>query len=344
MIKLRERFKRERGITMDRLLTGLQPSGALTIGNYCGGISQIVNYQDKYETFLFVPDMHAITVPQDPEALHRNIINAIAMYIACGVDPDLPNMHIYIQSENLYHANLSWIFECHTPHGDLTRMHQFKAKSAKNEAFTEGLVTYPDLMAADILLYDAKYVPTGIDQKQHVELARNLADRFNNRYGELFVVPEPLIPVIGAKIRDLQNPEQKMSKSTDNPKASVFLSDDEKVIRKKIMSAVTDSDGKIAFDEENKPGVSNLLTIYSAFSGCTIEDSVAKFEGGGYGDLKKAVAEVLVEKLTAFQDKYNKILASGTIDEILDRGRDYSIEIARAKYEQVRRAVGFGRI
>ncbi|MBO4604448.1 MAG: tryptophan--tRNA ligase, partial [Clostridiales bacterium] len=150
--------------------------------------------------------------------------------------------------------------------------------------------------------------------------------------------------VIGAKIRDLQNPEQKMSKSTDNPKASVFLSDDEKVIRKKIMSAVTDSDGKIAFDEENKPGVSNLLTIYSAFSGCTIEDSVAKFEGGGYGDLKKAVAEVLVEKLTAFQDKYNKILASGTIDEILDRGRDYSIEIARAKYEQVRRAVGFGRI
>ena len=329
---------------MDRLLTGLQPSGALTIGNYCGGISQIVNYQDKYETFLFIPDMHAITVPQDPDALHRNIINAIAMYIACGVNPDLPNMHIYIQSENLYHANLSWILECHTPHGDLTRMHQFKAKSAKNEAFTEGLVTYPDLMAADILLYDAKYVPTGIDQKQHVELARNLAERFNNRYGEMFVIPEPLIPVIGAKIRDLQNPEQKMSKSTDNPKASVFLSDDEKTIRKKIMSAVTDSDGKIFFDEENKPGVSNLLTIYSAFTGSTIEDSVAKFEGGGYGDLKKAVAEVLVERLGEFQEKYNEILASGRINDILDEGRDYSNKIAAEKYEIVRKAVGFGRI
>ncbi len=329
---------------MDRLLTGLQPSGSLTIGNYAGGISQIVNYQKDYDTFLFVPDMHAITVTQDPDALHRNIINAIAMYIACGVDPNLPNMHIYIQSENLYHANLSWIFECHTPHGDLTRMHQFKAKSALHEAFTEGLVTYPDLMAADILLYDPKYVPTGIDQKQHVELARNLAIRFNNRYGELFKIPEPLIPTIGAKIRDLQTPTQKMSKSTDNPKASVFLSDPEKTIRKKIMSAVTDSDGIIRFDEDEKPGVSNLLTIYSVFSGCTIEDAVAKFEGGGYGDLKKGVAEAVVSKVIPFQDKYNEVLNSGIIDDILNSGRDYSIEIAREKYELVRKAVGFGRV
>ena len=329
---------------MYRLLTGLQPSGSLTIGNYAGGISQIVNYQKDYDTFLFVPDMHAITVTQDPDALHRNIINAIAMYIACGVDPNLPNMHIYIQSENLYHANLSWIFECHTPHGDLTRMHQFKAKSALHEAFTEGLVTYPDLMAADILLYDPKYVPTGIDQKQHVELARNLAIRFNNRYGELFKIPEPLIPTIGAKIRDLQTPTQKMSKSTDNPKASVFLSDPEKTIRKKIMSAVTDSDGIIRFDEDEKPGVSNLLTIYSVFSGCTIEDAVAKFEGGGYGDLKKGVAEAVVSKVIPFQDKYNEVLNSGIIDDILNSGRDYSIEIAREKYELVRKAVGFGRV
>ena len=312
---------------MDRLLTGLQPSGALTIGNYAGGISQIVNYQKDYETFLFVPD-----------------INAIAMYIACGVDPDLENMHIYIQSENLYHANLSWIFECHTPHGDLTRMHQFKAKSALHETFTEGLVTYPDLMAADILLYDPKYVPTGIDQKQHVELARNIAIRFNNRYGELFRVPEPMIPTIGAKIRDLQNPEQKMSKSTANPKASVFLSDTEKQIRKKIMSAVTDSDGVIKFDEENKPGVSNLLTIYSVFSGCSIEDAVAKFEGGGYGDLKKGVADVVVEKLMPVQENYEKVISSGRIDEILDAGREFSNKIAEEKYERVRKAVGFGRI
>ena len=329
---------------MDRLLTGLQPSGSLTIGNYAGGISQVVNYQKDYETLLFVPDMHAITVPQDPEALHRNIINAIAMYIACGVDPNLPNMHIYIQSENLYHANLSWIFECHTPHGDLTRMHQFKAKSALHEAFTEGLVTYPDLMAADILLYDPKYVPTGIDQKQHVELARNLAIRFNNRYGELFKIPEPLIPTIGAKIRDLQTPAQKMSKSTDNPKASVFLSDPEKTIRKKIMSAVTDSDGIIRFDEDEKPGVSNLLTIYSVFTGCAIEDAVAKFEGGGYGDLKKAVADAVVEKVVPFQDKYNEVISSGIINDILDAGCDYTNEIAKEKYELVRKAVGFGRV
>ena len=294
---------------MDRLLTGLQPSGSLTIGNYAGGISQIVNYQKDYETFLFVPDMHAITVPQDPDALHRNIINAIAMYIACGVDPNLPNMHIYIQSENLYHANLSWIFECHTPHGDLTRMHQFKAKSALHETFTEGLVTYPDLMAADILLYDPKYVPTGIDQKQHV-----------------------------------QTPTQKMSKSTDNPKASVFLSDPEKTIRKKIMSAVTDSDGIIKFDEDEKPGVSNLLTIYSVFTGCAIEDAVAKFEGGGYGDLKKAVADAVVEKVVPFQDKYNEVINSGIINDILDAGRDYTNEIAKEKYELVRKAVGFGRV
>ena len=223
-------------------------------------------------------------------------------------------------------------------------MHQFKAKSALHEAFTEGLVTYPDLMAADILLYDPKYVPTGIDQKQHVELARNLAIRFNNRYGELFRIPEPLIPTVGAKIRDLQNPNQKMSKSTDNPKASVFLSDPEKTIRKKIMSAVTDSDGIIKFDEDEKPGVSNLLTIYSVFTGCSIEDAVAKFEGGGYGDLKKAVADAVVEKVVPFQDKYNEVISSGIINDILDAGRDYTNEIAKEKYELVRKAVGFGRV
>ena len=298
---------------MDRLLTGLQPSGSLTIGNYCGGISQVANYQKKYETFLFVPDMHAITVPQDPDALHKNIINAVAMYIACGVDPNLPDMHIYIQSENLYHANLSWILECHTPHGDLTRMHQFKMKSAKNEAFTEGLVTYPDLMAADILLYDAKYVPTGIDQKQHVELARNLAERFNNRYGEMFVIPEPLIPTVGAKIRDLQNPEAKMSKSTDNPKSAIFLADDEKVIRKKIMSAVTDSDGKVAYDEENKPGVSNLMNIYSTVTGKSFEEIEAEFEGKGYGVFKPAVGEAVIETLRPIREEASRIMKDKAI-------------------------------
>lgn len=330
---------------MDRLLTGLQPSGSLTIGNFSGGIKQVIDYQKNYETLLFVPDMHATTVPQDPEALHKNIKSAVGLYLAAGVDPDLGNMHIYIQSENLYHANLSWLLECHSYFGELSRMHQFKEKSKQHENFTCGLFTYPVLMAADILLYDAKYVPTGIDQKQHVELARNLAIRFNNRYGkEYFVTPEPLIPTIGAKIRDLQDPTKKMSKSCQNPKSSVFLLDSEKDIRKKIMSAQTDSEACIRFDEEAKPGVSNLLTIYSVFSGMAIEDIVKKFDGGGYGDLKKSLAEILVEKLTVIQDKYNSIMSSGIIDDVLDRGRDFTNAIAKEKYEAVRKVVGYGRI
>ncbi len=332
-------------LKLDRLLTGLQPSGSLTIGNYSGGIKQVIDYQTRYETLLFVPDMHATTVPQDPDALHRNIKSAVGLYLASGVDASLDNMHIYIQSENLYHANLSWILECHSYYGELSRMHQFKEKSKQHENFTSGLFTYPVLMAADILLYDAKYVPTGIDQKQHVELARNLAIRFNNRYGqEYFVTPEPLIPTVGAKIRDLQDPTKKMSKSTSNPKASIFLLDSEKDIRKKIMSAQTDSEACIRFDEENKPGVSNLLSIYSVFTGVEIEDVVKRFEGGGYGDLKKALAEVLVERLTVIQDKYNSIMSSGAIDDALDAGRDYTNEIAREKYETIRKVVGYGRL
>lgn len=330
---------------MDRLLTGLQPSGSLTIGNFSGGIRQVLNYQDKYETFLFVPDMHATTVTQDPDELHRNIMSAVGVYLAAGVDVTRPNMHVYIQSENLYHANLSWIFECHSYFGELSRMHQFKEKSKLHENFTCGLYTYPVLMAADILLYDAKYVPTGIDQKQHVELARNIATRFNHRYGkEYFTMPTPLIPTVGAKIRDLQDPTKKMSKSCTNPKSSIFLLDNEKDIRKKIMSAQTDSEACIRFDEENKPGVSNLLSIYSVFSGESVEDIVARFEGGGYGDLKKSLAELLVEKLTVIQDNYNRIMSSGIINDALDCGRDYTEKIAREKYEIIRKAVGYGRI
>ncbi len=330
---------------MDRLLTGLQPSGSLTIGNFSGGIKQVIDYQDAYETFLFVPDMHATTVTQDPDALHRNIMSAVGVYLACGVDVTRPNMHLYIQSENLYHANLSWILECHSYFGEMSRMHQFKEKSKLHENFTCGLYTYPILMAADILLYDAKLVPTGIDQKQHVELARNLAERFNHRYGdEYFVMPTPVSPKVGAKIRDLQDPTKKMSKSSANPKASIFLLDNERDIRKKIMSAQTDSEACIRFDEEAKPGVSNLLTIYSVFSGMTIDEIVAKFDGGGYGDLKKSLADVLCERLTVIQDKYNSIMASGVIDEALDAGRDYTNEIARQKYEIIRKVVGYGRI
>ena len=330
---------------MDRLLTGLQPSGSLTIGNFSGGIRQVIDYQSQYETFLFVPDMHATTVTQDPDALHRNIMSAVGVYLAAGVDVNRSNMHLYIQSENLYHANLSWIFECHSYFGELSRMHQFKEKSKLHENFTCGLYTYPILMAADILLYDAKYVPTGIDQKQHVELARNIATRFNNRYGkEYFTMPTPLIPSVGAKIRDLQDPTKKMSKSCVNPKSSIFLLDNEKDIRKKIMSAQTDSEACIRFDEENKPGVSNLLSIYSVFSGMAIEDIVNRFDGAGYGDLKKSLAEILVERLTDIQDKYNRIMASGEINDALDAGRDYTNAIAKEKYDLIRKVVGYGRI
>ncbi|MBQ7761579.1 MAG: tryptophan--tRNA ligase [Clostridia bacterium] len=330
---------------MERLLTGLQPSGSLTIGNFSGGIRQVINYQKNYETFLFVPDMHATTVPQDPDELHRNIKSAVALYIACGVDVNLDNMHLYIQSENLYHANLSWILECMTPFGELTRMHQFKEKTKNKEGFSAALATYPVLMASDILLYDAKYVPTGIDQKQHVELARNLAERFNERYkGDYFLVPEPVIPQIGAKIRDLKDPTKKMSKSAENTKGTIFLLDSEKDIRKKIMGATTDSDGIIKFDEENKPGLSNLLTIYSVFSGLSVDEVVEKFAGCGYGELKKSLADLLCEKLTAIQEKYKEIMESDIIDKALDRGREYTEKIAKEKYELIRKTVGYGRI
>lgn len=330
---------------MERLLTGLQPSGSLTIGNYVGSIKQVIKYQEEFETFLFVPDMHAITVQQDPVSLQKKIKEVVGLYLACGVDSSLDNMHIYVQSENLYHANLSWILECHSYYGELSRMHQFKMKSRNKESFTMGLMTYPLLMAADIILYDAKYVPTGIDQKQHVELARNLVERFNSRYdGMYFVTPEPMIPTIGAKIRDLVNPENKMSKSTNNPKASVFLLDSEKDIRKKIMGAKTDSDGRIKFDEESKPGVSNLLTIYCAFGDISMEDTLKHFDGALYGDLKRAVADLLVERLQIIQEQYVKITQSGLVDEALDAGRDYTVKLAAEKYNYIRKIVGFGRV
>ena len=337
-IKVRVKVKMKK-----RLLTGLQPSGELTIGNYIGSIRQVINYAKDYDTFLFVPDMHSITVPQDPETLHRRVREIVGMYLACGVSG--VDNHIYIQSEIPEHANLSWILECTAYMGELSRMTQFKAKTEnkKEKEIRCGLFTYPVLMAADILLYNAHVVPTGVDQKQHVELARNLAQRFNAKFGETFVVPAPRIPTVGAKIRDLLNPEKKMSKSAENPKASVFLNDTEKDIRKKIMGAVTDSGEGVYFDEENKPGVSNLLTIYAVFQGITIPDAEKHFENARYGDLKKEVAELLVEKLSALQARFAETMASGVVDETLDRGREYARAIAAETYDRARRVVGLGR-
>ena len=244
---------------MKRILTGLKPSGELTLGSLIGCINQMVKLQDEYDSFMFVPDMHAITVKQDPKMLRERIRKNVALYLACGVDPDKNT--IYLQSENLYHANLSWVLECTTYMGEASRMTQYKDKSSKGENVTVGLFTYPILMAADILLYDADYVPVGIDQKQHVELARDIALRFNKTYGDTFKMPEPMMSEVGVKIMDLQEPTKKMSKSDETYKGVILLLDDEKTIRKKIMSAVTDSDNKIYYDKDNKPGVSNLLTI-----------------------------------------------------------------------------------
>lgn len=326
---------------MKRILTGLQPSGELTLGNYIGGIKGTIERQDKYESFIFVPDMHAITIKQDRELLKERIKKNVALYLACGVDPE-KNV-IYLQSENLYHANLSWILECNTYIGEASRMTQYKDKSSKGENVTVGLFTYPVLMASDILLYDSDYVPVGVDQKQHVELARNIAERFNKNYGETFVVPEPLIPKVGAKIMDLQNPTKKMSKSDDTYKGVILLLDEEKVIRKKIMSAVTDSESKVYYDPENKPGISNLLTIYSSLKEINIKETEEHFKDYNYGNLKKEVADLVVEKLLIIQDKYNKLINSPEIDKILDRGKEITNNIAKKKLEEVFNKVGLGR-
>ena len=315
---------------MKRILTGLKPSGELTLGSLIGGINQMVKYQEDYESFMFVPDLHAITVEQDPKTLKERIRKNVALYIACGVNPEKNT--IYIQSDNLYHANLSWVLECHTYTGEASRMTQYKDKSSKGENVSVGLFTYPILMAADILLYDADFVPTGIDQKQHVELARNIANRFNNKYGNTFVVPEPLIPEVGAKIMDLQNPTQKMSKSADNYKGTILLLDSEDVVRKKIASAVTDSEGKIYFDPENKPGISNLLTIYSCLSKMPLKDVEEKFKESNYGNFKKEVADIIIRTLTTIQEKYNELINSSRLDEILDSGKEKTVKIAKEKY------------
>ena len=326
---------------MKRILTGLKPSGELTLGSLIGGIKQSIKYQEEYDSFIFVPDLHAITVPQDAKLLKERIKKNVALYIACGIDPSKNT--IYIQSENLYHTNLSWILECSTYMGEASRMTQYKDKSSKGENISVGLFTYPMLMASDILLYDADYVPTGIDQKQHVELCRDLALRFNNKYGETFKIPQPMIPEMGAKIMDLQNPTKKMSKSEENPKGVILLLDDEKTIRKKIMSAVTDSDATIYYDPEQKPGISNLLTIYASLKEITIEETLSHFKDYNYGNLKKEVADIVVEKLTSIQTRYNEIINSDELDKILDDGKNKTIEIAKKKYEEVISKMGLGR-
>lgn len=326
---------------MKKILTGLKPTGDLTLGNYIGSIKQMVNLQHEYDSYIFVADLHALTIYQDPCEVNDRIRKFIAMYIACGIDPK-KNV-IYLQSENEYIPAISYLLECTTSYGEASRMIQFKEKSKQNANFSVGLLTYPILMAADILYCDAEYVPVGIDQKQHVELARNIAERFNSRYGETFSLPEPFISSEGTKIKDLKDPTKKMSKSEENPQGVISMFDKPEDIVKKIMRATTDSDNEIKYDMENKPGISNLLNIATSITGIPTSQIVEDFEGKGYGEFKRFVAEVTSSHILGIQEKYNRLIDSDELDEILNSGIKKSRELAFNKYKIMTQKMGITR-
>ena len=323
---------------MKKILTGLKPTGDLTLGNYIGAIKQMIKMQDEYESYIFVADLHALTIAQDPKELRKRIRNFIAMYIACGIDPR-KNV-IYVQSDNEFIPCISWMLECSTYYGEASRMIQFKEKSKENANFSVGLLTYPVLMAADILYVDTDYVPVGIDQKQHVELARDIAIRFNKKYGETFKIPEPLINSFGTKIKDLKDPTKKMSKSEENPSGVISLFDSSEIIRKKIMSATTDSEARVIFDEENKPGISNLINIVASLTDKSIKEVESLFVGKNYGEFKKYLADLVCEKIGEIQAKYNDLINSKELDDILDDGARKTREIAFKKYNEMREKIG----
>ena len=324
---------------MKRMLSGIKPTGQLTLGNYIGALKNFVAYQDEYEMIAFIANLHTITVYQDPQELKKNLKDAVALYLACGLDPEKAT--IFLQTDVLEHAQLGFIMSCMTYMGELNRMTQFKDKQAKGETnLTAGLYTYPTLMSADILMYDADYVPVGEDQKQHVELCRDTAIRFNHKYGDTFKVPEPLVPKVGARIMSLTEPTKKMSKSDHGDKGCIYLLDDLNVARKKIMSAVTDSLAHVAFDPVNQPGISNLLQIHSSLSGVPIADLVAQYENSGYGEFKKAVADVVCAELEKIQNRYKEVLASGQIEAVLEDGANKARRIASRKLNKVQRKMG----
>ncbi|MBO7677069.1 MAG: tryptophan--tRNA ligase [Erysipelotrichaceae bacterium] len=324
---------------MKRMLSGIKPTGQLTLGNYIGALRNFVKYQDDYEMIVFIANLHCITEYQDPADLRKNLTDAVALYLACGLDPEKST--IFLQTDVHAHAELGYIMACNTYLGELNRMTQFKDKMAKGEKnMTAGLYSYPCLMAADILLYDANYVPVGEDQKQHVELTRDLAQRFNNRYGETFTVPEPLIAKVGARIMSLSDPGKKMSKSDETNKGCIYLLDDLKTARKKIMSAVTDSVGIIQLDKENQPGLYNLIEIASSLSNRSMEDIVNEFKDQGYGKLKAYVADVVCEELEKIQSRYNQIIESKQLEKVLSEGAIKASRIADSKLEEVKAKIG----
>ncbi len=323
---------------MERVLSGIKPTGQLTLGNYIGALKNFPKFQDQGETFLFIADLHALTLPIDPEVLRSNSRDLAAFYLAAGLDPK--KCTIFRQSAVSAHAELNAILQNFLYMGELSRMTQFKEKSQKlNEnAIGLGLFAYPVLMASDILLYDANVVPVGDDQTQHVEITRDLVNRFNNRFGPVLTMPKAVVTKVGARIMSLSEPTKKMSKS--DPKGDIYLKDDLKVIRKKIMSAVTDSEARVAYDPENKPGVSNLLQIYAALKDISIPEAEKLFEGSNYGTFKGAVADVVCDVLGNLQQKYQAFIASGEVERVLEEGAKKAREVANNTLHRVQHAVG----
>ncbi|OLO36570.1 tryptophan--tRNA ligase [Priestia megaterium] len=326
---------------MKTIFSGIQPSGTITLGNYIGAMKQFVELQHDYNCHFCIVDQHAITTPQDRLALRKNIRSLAALYVAVGIDP--AKSTLFIQSEVPAHTEAGWMLQCVAYIGELERMTQFKDKSAGKEAVSAGLLTYPPLMAADILLYNTDLVPVGEDQKQHLELTRDLAERFNKKYNDIFTIPEVRIPKVGARVMSLQDPTKKMSKSDPNQKAFITLLDDAKTIEKKIKSAVTDSEGIVRYDKENKPGISNLLSIYSILSNKSIEDIETMYEGKGYGDFKADTAKVVAEALAPIQERYYELVDSSELDDILDQGADKANATANKMLRKMRNAMGIGR-
>ena len=327
-----------------KIFSGVQPSGIPTIGNYIGAMKQFVQRQEDYDCTYCIVNQHAITVPQDPATLTERTRGLAALYLALGIDPNKST--IFIQSEVPAHAQAAWIVQCNTYLGELERMTQFKDKSSKQETVSAGLLTYPPLMVADIILYNTDFVPVGEDQKQHMELTRDFVQRFNNKYGKgnkILSMPEPMIPEDGGRIMSIQDPTSKMSKSDKNTKGYISLLDEPKVIRKKIKSAVTDSSGIIEYDKENKPGISNFLTIFSAFTDKSIDELVKEFAGSGYGNFKEKLADAIIAELEPMQIRYYELLSSKELDDILDAGAKQANAVASETLRRMETAIGLHR-
>lgn len=322
---------------MKRIFSGVQPTGQIHLGNYVT-MQRHVASQNQYECIYCVVDLHSITVPQNPEDLKTHSRALAALYIAMGLDPQ--KSVLFIQSQVSAHAELAWLLQCNCYMGELSRMTQFKDKSRGQSTITTGLFTYPVLMAADILLYDTHIVPVGDDQKQHIELTRDIAIRFNNKYGDTFIVPEPMIAEVGARIMALDDPTTKMSKSNPNPLSKISVLDTPEQIKKAIMKSTTDSDATIRYDFEEKPGISNLLEIYSLLSGKPIDALVREYEGQGYGQFKKDLLEVTVEGLKPVQNRYNEIMDSGEIDTLLKAGAEKASFYAQNVLNRVKNKIG----